>query len=81
MAEKNEKDVANETPEEKFKRLATARVNNALDKIRLVGNLGGPGYRYTDEQAKVIIDNLKAAVADVEGRLFKTTKKETKFSL
>ena len=79
MAE--EKNVANETPEEKFKRLATLRVNNALDKIRLIGNLSGPGYKYSDEQLTTILEGLRAAVAEVEGRFSKSAKKESKFAL
>jgi len=81
MAEKNEKKIVNETPEEKFKRLATLRVNNALDKIRLIGNLSGSGYKYTDEQSRVIIESLKSAVGDVEAKFSKVAKKESKFSL
>ncbi len=81
MAEKTEKGPVNETPEEKFKRLATHRVNNALDKIRLIGNLSGAGYKYNDDQAQKIIESLKVAVQEVESKLFKTGKKESKFSL
>jgi hypothetical protein len=29
----------NETPEERFKRLATSRTNAVLDKLRILGNL------------------------------------------
>ena len=81
MAEKNAKGPVNETPEEKFKRLATRRVNNALAKIHLVGNLSGPGYKYSDEQAQKILEGLNAAVREVEERFAKTAKKESKFSL
>jgi hypothetical protein len=82
MAEKNvEKNVANETPEEKFKRLATMRVNNALKKIQLIGNLSGSGYKYTPDQVARIIEGLKAAVQEVEDKFAKKTKKESGFSL
>ena len=39
--EENEenKDLANETKEDRFKRLAEQRVAGTLDKIRLIGNL------------------------------------------
>lgn len=82
MTEKEIKGAAPETPEDKFKRLATLRVNNALDKIRLIGNLSGADYRYTGEQAQKIIESLKTAVQEVENRFSKTAaKKEQNFSL
>ena len=81
MVEKDEKGPINETPEERFRRLATTRVNNALDKIRLVGNLSGHGYKYTDEQARKILESLTTAVKDVEDKFNKVTKKDSKFSL
>jgi len=82
MSEKEAKGTTPETPEDKFKRLATLRVNNALDKIRLIGNLSSPDYRYGPEQVQRIIESLRAAVQEVENRFSKTAeKKEHKFSL
>ncbi len=72
---------AAETPEQKFKRLATARVNNALKKIKLIGNLAAPAYRYGEEEVAKIIQNLKFAVEEVEARFKKGKKKENSFQL
>lgn len=70
-----------ETPEQKFKRLATARVNNALKKIKLIGNLSAPTYKYTDEEIARIVQGLKFAVEEVEAKFAKGKKKESGFQL
>ena len=45
-----------EVKEDRFIRLAEKRVNELLDKFRLVGNLADRrNYAYTDEQAKHIL--------------------------
>jgi len=70
-----------ETPEGKFKRLATARVNNAMKKIKLIGNLSAPAYKYTEEEIAKIIQSLKFAVEEVEAKFAKGKKKESGFQL
>lgn len=70
-----------ETPEQKFKRLATARVNNALKKIKLIGNLAAPAYKYTEEEIAKIIQSLKFAVEEVEAKFAKGKKRESGFQL
>ncbi len=70
-----------ETPEQKFKRLATARVNNAIKKIKLIGNLSAPAYKYTDEEVAKIIHGLKFTVEEVEAKFAKGKKKESGFQL
>jgi hypothetical protein len=48
-----------ETPEEKFTRLANARVNRAIRTIRLIGNLANrSSYGYKDEHVKEIFRAL-----------------------
>ncbi|MBI1953426.1 MAG: hypothetical protein HYS41_04805 [Candidatus Omnitrophica bacterium] len=44
----------------------------ALKRIGLVGNLTGPGYDYTPEQAAKIISALRAAVSAVETKFSRT---------
>jgi len=61
----------NESKEEKFKRLAGKRVNVALQRIGLIGNLANPSYSYSQEQAEKIIAALTASVAEVEGKFQK----------
>ena len=58
-----------ETPEARFQRLAQARTTAALKRISLIGNLGGPGYKSTEEQRKRIIDALHDAIERVNTKL------------
>lgn len=58
--------VPGETKEQRFKRLADKRVNAALIKIRLIGNLASSNYECTPEQVKKLVDALHGAVNDVE---------------
>lgn len=75
--EKKEK----ESPEDRFKRLASLRTQNALKRIKLVGNLSGPGYKYTDEQIDKIIAVLRGAVDEVEARFKKGQGEKAEFIL
>lgn len=46
---------------ENFERLAERRVNEAIKKIRLIGNLANKAnYEYTPKHAKKIVDVLEA---------------------
>tara|TARA_B100000315_G_C14498285_1_gene551091 strand:+ start:800 stop:1042 length:243 start_codon:yes stop_codon:yes gene_type:complete len=73
----NESKKVEETKEQKFKRLAEARVNNALQKIRLIGNLASPVYSYTPEDIEKIIVALNAGIAEVEEKFQKVLDKHT----
>jgi len=64
-------DPRKESKEEKFKRLAEPRVNNALDKIRLIGNLASSQYSFTNEQVEKIIESLSTATAELEDKFQK----------
>jgi ABC-type transporter Mla subunit MlaD len=61
-------EAGGETKEQKFARLATKRTQAALTKIRLLSNLTGSSYRYSDDQANRIIAALRQAVNDLEGK-------------
>jgi hypothetical protein len=53
----------------KFKELAEARTNRALEDIRRIGNLSNQQiYQWDDGEVRKIIKALKDAVGDVEGR-------------
>lgn len=57
----------NETKADAFKRLAKSRVNAALDRIRLIGNLSNKSsYDYTEEQVDKIEQALINAIAEVK---------------
>lgn len=51
-----------ETKAERFRRVATSRVNKALEQIRLLGNLGVDIYEHTDEDLEKIESALNDAV-------------------
>jgi hypothetical protein len=54
---------------QKFEELAERRMEEALNKIRLIGNLSHTGnYEYTDVHVKQIVSALKSAVKEVENR-------------
>ena len=50
MAENEVDNVAGESKSDKFKRLASKRVVNAISKIELITNLAAPSYEYTPEE-------------------------------
>ena len=63
--------------EEKFKELATNRVNKALNLIRLIGNLSNKShYSYSDEEARKIISTLENEIKLVKSK-FLTIKKKS----
>lgn len=52
---------------EKFKELAEKRVNNAIDEIRKIGNLGNKSrYEYTDKQVKQIFVSLESSIKEAK---------------
>lgn len=55
----------NETARDRFLRLAPARMDAALKKINLIGNLARNGYEYEQAEVKQMIDALENAVAEV----------------
>lgn len=65
----------NETPEARFKRVVTPRVNRAVKNIGFVGNCAGSGYKYSKEQADKIVSTLRKAVDTVAAKF--AGKKET----
>lgn len=56
-----------ENKKEKFIRLGENRVNDAIKKIRLIGNLSNKNnYEYTEEQVNEIIAALKTEIDDIQ---------------
>jgi hypothetical protein len=67
--------ATNESPRERFLRLAPPRVDAALKKIGLIGNLSRNGYEYELAEVKQMINALEDAVEDVKQKF--SRKKET----
>lgn len=66
----NAADAMMETKTEKFRRLATLRVNNALKSIDLVTQLANPNnYDWTNTDAKKIVKVLDIAIERMEKAL------------
>ncbi len=69
MSQQKAKSEQQETKEEKFRRLANARVNRALKSIQVIGNLANPAiYDYTDKQVSQIVRALRAEVKELQQR-------------
>lgn len=76
--------VDTKTPkQERFIRLAEKRVNELLDKMRLVGNLADRrNYVYTDEQARLILRAIEDEMKNLRAKFIASTgAKEKSFSL
>ena len=54
---------------QKFEQLAERRVNEAVKKISIIGNLSNKGnYDYTDEHIKQIVSTLRKEIGKVQSR-------------
>jgi hypothetical protein len=68
-----------ESRSEKFKRVATKRTNELLEKIRILGNCSNKStYEYTDED---VIKIFKSLEKQLETMKAKFSNKKSKFSL
>jgi len=81
MEEKEIKNVAGESKSDKFKRLASKRVVNAISKVELITNLAGSGYEYTPEQVEKILSALQGSVDKVKAAFSKQKIEKTDFHL
>jgi len=71
-----------ENKHDKFKRLATQRVTNAIKKIELMGNLAGSGYESTPEEVEKIFKALQDTLDGVKEKFSKTKRvDQSKFEL
>ena len=71
-----------ESKNDKFKRLASLRVTNAIKKIELIGNLTGSGYESTPEEVDKIFKAIQDTVDGVKDKFSKTKRVDSsKFEL
>lgn len=69
-----------ETPEERFKRIATSRTQAVLDKIRILGNLSNrQRYGYSEEDINKIFSAINKQVREVRAKF--EPQKEKRFRL
>ena len=72
----------NESKAETFARLCPLRVNNAMDKIRIVGNLANTAqYEFSDEQVAKIEAALLYSVQEIMNKFRKTKRDRNTFTL
>jgi len=70
----------NETPEERFKRVAEARTNAILDKVRILGNLSNRQmYSYSEEDINKIFSAINKQLKEVRAKF--NSQKQKKFKL
>lgn len=70
----------NETPEERFKRLATSRTNAVLDKLRIIGNLSNRQlYNYSEEDIEKIFSTINKQAREIRAKF--GTGKQRSFEL
>lgn len=81
MADNEEKDVAGESKSDKFKRLASKRVVNAIQKIELIANLASSSYESTPEEVGKILAALQGSVDKVKAAFSKQKIEKTEFKL
>ena len=81
MADNEEKDVAGESKSDKFKRLASKRVVNAIQKIELIANLSASSYESTPEDVAKILTALQGSVDKVKAAFSKQKIDKTVFKL
>lgn len=70
-----------ETKHDKFKRLASKRVSNAIKKIELIGHLSGSAYECTAEEVEKIIAALQQTLDGTKEKFSKKAPQAKKFEL
>jgi len=71
---------SNETPEERFKRIATVRTNAVLDRLRILGHLSNRQmYGYSEEDINKIFSVINKQLREV--RLKFNSRKQERFKL
>jgi len=54
-----------------FKRLLIPRLDKAIKAIKVIGNLSASQYAFTEGEAEKVIQALRLATDQVEGKFFK----------
>jgi len=77
----NKKSEASEGREERFKRIASRRVQETLGKLRLLGNCSDrANYSYSDEQIKKIFSTIDNELKRIKA-LYNKSKSRDRFEL
>lgn len=69
-----------ETKNERFRRIATKRTNEIMDKIRILGNCANKSsYQYSEEEVNKIFSAIDKELKQTKAKF--TTKNKRKFNL
>jgi len=72
--------VKDETPRERFKRLATKRTNEVLRKLKILGNCSNRQiYEYTEKDVEAIFSAIERKVKEIKAKFY--FPEEEKFKL
>lgn len=67
---------------EKFKKLAEARTNEILKRLKILGNCSNrSAYEYTDEDIQKIFSTIEYKVKEVRSKFKISKRRERKFKL
>lgn len=79
--EMEEKEIAGESKADKFRRLATPRVNKVIKALDTLGNCSGSAYEYTPEQVEAMFGAIEQQLTETKEKFQKKTSsvKEFKF--
>ena len=82
MADKQKANGADETKEDKFRRLGVKRFSRAAERIRMISNLSNRSiYDYTEEQVEEILSRLRGEVDMVQNSFDAAGKKKPDIEL
>ena len=64
-----EKGILQETPKERFRRLATYRTNEVLKRLKVLGNCSNRQiYEYTEEDINKIFSEIERRVKEIKSK-------------
>lgn len=72
----------NETARERFKRLATARTNTILQRLKVLGNCSNTSiYEYGERDVEKIFLEIEKKVKETKAKFHYSSRKDKKFEL
>lgn len=78
-SEENENINPSETPRERFRRLATLRVNEVLKRLKILGNCANRRtYEYDQMDITKMFDEIEKKVRDTKTKFFEGKEREFK---
>ena len=81
VAAMKQEGATTETPRARFLRLAPPRVQGALNRLKQIGNLGGPTYESTEADREKILTALFDALHEAKRRLESKHAEKSEFTL